>query len=474
MSKNKSHNSQLHEENKSTNISVENLEDKENSIQNRILEGSIPKTIYLVAAPTMIHMFLETSYHFIDAIWIGMLGSVALAAVASASFVLWLIFSACTLVEVGVNSLVAKYSGANDKEAVNKISRNGFLFGIFLSFFIALIGILTAENTFYLLGLENDVIYNALCFMLPVFVGLPVFVTTIITSAIFRGIGDTKTPLKVLSLTLILNGLIAPLFIFGIVFTQMGIAGGALATILCQSLASIVNVTILKKRKVINNESFFDLNSFKEIAKIGSPIAVNGVIFCIVYLFLTRVISQYGTEPVAALGIGHRVESLGYCISVGFSIAATTLVGQNIGAKNYKRAKEIAWKIASYIGVLMMFISINILLFKDKIARVFTQDPEVIANASGYLTAIGYTETFLGFEIVMEGVFSGLGNTLPPTIIGLPLNILRVPVAYFMAKYYGIDAIWWTIGITTMLKGIILLIWFRYISADKKLTESTV
>lgn len=437
--------------------------------ENTILEGNIAKTIYIVAAPTMINMFLETAYHFIDAIWIGMLGSVALAAVAASSFLLWLIFSACTLVEIGVNSLVAQYTGAKNLEAVNKVSRNGFIFGILLSFLISVIGITNLDHLFSLMNLEADVVDSAICFMLPVFAGLPIFVLTIISSAIFRGSGDTKTPLKILSSTLILNAILAPLLIFGIFLPKMGIAGGALATVICQTIASSVSIFLLKKRKIINSDSkFFDINIFKNIAKIGSPIAFNGVIFCFVYIFLTRIVSPFGTESVAALGIGHRVESLAYCISVGFSIAATTLVGQNIGAKNFERAREIAWKITSYVVSVMLIISITILLFKERIAMIFTKDPEVIANTSGYLTAIGYTEVFLGIEIVMEGVFSGLGNTLPPTIIGLPLNLLRLPMAYYMAKAFGIDGIWWTIGITTLLKGVLLLLWFKFISFKHK------
>jgi putative MATE family efflux protein len=238
----------MSENNIKQNTSTLNIEEQ-NIYTNNILEGSIPKTIYIVAAPTMIHMFLETSYHLIDTIWIGMLGSIALASVAASSFILWLIFSACSLAEVGVNSLVARYTGAKDHISVNKIARNGFLFGIFLAFFIAITFILSCEQLFYLMGLEPDVISNALCFILPVFVGLPIFTSTTISSAIFRGIGDTKTPLKVLSATLILNAILAPLFIFGIFFPEMGIAGGALATIICQSFAALTNIYLLKKEK---------------------------------------------------------------------------------------------------------------------------------------------------------------------------------------------------------------------------------
>lgn len=450
----------------STDNSTLALEDKKSDIN--LLEDSIPKVIYLVAAPTMLHMFLETSYHLVNTVWIGKLGSTALAAVGASSFLLWLVFSVCSLVEVGVNSLVARYTGSQEPEKVNKVSRNGFMYGILLTFFVGIIGVLSCESVFRFMELKEDVIANALLFMLPAFVGLPVFATTVTSSAIFRGLGDTKTPLKVLSFTLILNILIAPLFIFGIIFPEMGIAGASLATILCQSLATVINIYFLKKRNIINNDKFFDIEYFKKITKIGLPLSLNGVIFCIVYLFLARIVSNYGTESVAALGIGQKVESALYCIAVGFSIAATTLVGQSIGAGNFLRAKGIVSKLIKYISIVTLAVSSLIIIFRREIVSVFSTEKLVIDYSSGYLTAIGFTEVFLGIEIVMEGVFSGLGNTLPPIIIGLPLNIIRIPLAYYAAKEFGVNGIWWTIGITTALKGIILLLWFKFVSSKKQ------
>lgn len=435
-------------------------------------QESITKTIYRVATPTMIQMFLESSYHLIDAIWIGMLGSIALAAVASSSFILWMIFSATALVETGVNSLTARYFGAKDEKSFNSISFNGMRFGIIYSFIISLIMIIFSDSLFNLMGLEEEVKESAKLFLIPFLAGLPISMMQLTCLAIFRGIGDTKTPLYILSGSLLLNTILAPLLIFGIIFPEMGISGGSFATLICHILGLLTCIYLLKKKNIIKQPSPLNLSSILEITKIGSPIAVNGIIFCLVYIFLTNVISNFGTEAVAALGIGHRVESMAYCIAVGFSIAATTLVGQNIGAKNYKKADSFAWKITSFCGGVIFIISMLILIFKESIAGIFTNDPLVLANASGYLTAIGYTEVFLGIEIVLEGIFSGLGNTLPPTIIGLPINILRVPLAYYLSQHFGVDGIWWAIGLTTALKGFILLIWYKITSKKLNLKEA--
>src|SRR5688500_13116501 len=143
---------------------------------NKLTEASISSAIYIVAAPTMLHMFLETAYHLIDAVWIGMLGSVALAAVASASFYLWMIFSACTMVEIGVNSLVARCYGAKDLVSLKKTAISGIKFGIILSLFLAAAGIPAIDAVFSLMGLAPDVTDQAKCFLIPVFLGLPVYI----------------------------------------------------------------------------------------------------------------------------------------------------------------------------------------------------------------------------------------------------------------------------------------------------------
>lgn len=443
-------------------------------VENNLLEGSIAKTIYTVAAPTMIHMFIQTSYHIIDAIWIGMLGSTALAAVSSSSFFIWFIFSACSLVEIGVNSLSARYYGARDHQGVSEISFYGVRFGILLAFLISAISLPNLPYLFNVMNIDNDVTALSILFLSPIYVCLPVFIATIVTSAIFRGIGDTKTSLKVLASTLLLNAFIAPFLIFGFLgFKGFGISGGAIATIICEGIAAIINIIIIKKRGIVKNisGSFLKKEPMLKIAKIGFPMAFNGVIFCFIYIFLTKIVASFGTESIAAIGIGQRVESIGYCIAAGFSIAATTLVGQNIGAGNYSRAKTTVWKIINYTGIIMIILSAVVIIFKENIANIFTNDPKVIAVASGYLTAIGFTEIFLAFEVIMTGAFSGLGSTLPPTIIGLPLNLSRIPLAYFSSIYFGVEGVWWAICLTSSLKGILLMIWFKIHNANNKISS---
>lgn len=433
-------------------------------------EKSIAKTIYIVAMPTMIQMLLESSYNIVSAIWIGKLGSIALAGLASASFIVWMLFNLSSLVEIGVNSLVANSFGAKNFDYMKKIGTSGLRFAIIFSFLVMLIAIPFLPKIFKLMGLESNVINAATEYLIIILFGLPAFLIMIINDSVFRGIGDTKTPLKILILSLSINIALTPLLMFGIwIFPELGIAGSAISVVISHIIAACISFALLKKRNLLSkpDKGYIDFEIVKKVLKIGAPIAINGFIFCIVYMFLTKIISQFGTAPIASLAIGHRVESIGYCIFIGFSIASTTLVAQNIGAKHYQKAKDTAWMIILYAGIVGFLFSLFVVLFSVQIASAFTNDTQVIEVASKYLIIIGLTEIFLAWELVTEGIFSGIGNTIPTTVVGLPLNIARIPLAFILAQFWGINGVWIALSVTTLLKGVLLILWLKFTKIEK-------
>jgi putative MATE family efflux protein len=192
------------------------------------------------------------------------------------------------------------------------------------------------------------------------------------------------------------------------------------------------------------------------------PISISGIVFSIVYLFINRLTSSFGTETVATLGIGNRIESINYLVAYGFSLATATLVGQNLGAQNPKRAAEMTHKtiqlVSAYIGVTSLFF----LVFPEAIVRVFTDDPSVIASGRDYVRILAISQVFMGWEIVLEGAFSGAGYTWPPMIVAIPGAIARIPLAWLLAVHWslGPDGIWWAISATTVAKAVVLYIWF--------------
>jgi Na+-driven multidrug efflux pump len=180
-------------------------------------------------------------------------------------------------------------------------------------------------------------------------------------------------------------------------------------------------------------------------------------------MVLTRFITDFGAGPLAALGLGHRIEGMSYNVAVGFSFAASTLVGQNLGANKPERAEKAVWLNILYISLFLIFISLVFYFFGRHIIRFFIDDPDVIREGTQYLKVIALCEVFLGFEIVLEGAFSGAGNSLPPMLISVPLTWARIPLSLFFAHTLGMGSlgIWLSISLTTALKGIVMAFWFR-------------
>ncbi|HEX9975385.1 MAG TPA: MATE family efflux transporter, partial [bacterium] len=200
-----------------------------------------------------------------------------------------------------------------------------------------------------------------------------------------------------------------------------------------------------------------------EILRIGVPIGALGAIFSIIYIILSKNIAYFGTVPMAAISIAHRIEGVPFFIAFGFSTAVATVVGQNLGAGKPKRAEKGTRLSLFYAGSFLFFISIAFILFGKSMLGLFINDPAVIDEGYRYLFAIAMFEVFLAPEVILEGAFTGAGDTKPPFLISIPLTFLRVPLAYYFSitLNYGVVAIWWVIGFTMFLKGLAFFVWFQ-------------
>jgi len=435
-----------------------------------LTQGPITSTIFRLAWPVVISMFVETARGIANMFWVGKLGAVHLAAVVSATFLTWFIYVLSDVISVGTVALVARYVGAKDETKAAYVARQAYLFAILSSLILAVFMILVGGRyAFHLMGTEPEVTRLGVDFVRIVFAGTTFLFLVETFGACFRGYGDTKTPMKVLLIGLGLHMVLDPLLIFGIgPFPRLETNGAALATFLSQGLAGGIYVFLVMRGRLRFGLSLFprfnlDLSVVKKILKIGLPLSASGIIFILVYILLNKVTATFGTEAIAALGIGNRMESLSFLTCFGFSQAAAALVGQNLGAGKPERAERCAWKTVQIVVLITGFISIMFLLFPRWISSFFISDPRVVNIAIDYLRILALSQVFMALEIVLEGSFSGAGNTVPPMTISIPGSVLRVPLAYLIAIFWGVgvNGIWWAITLTTIVKGTTLAFWFR-------------
>ena len=434
-----------------------------------ITSGPILKTILKLAIPPVLGMFLVFARSITDFFWVGKLGPTAQDAVTTSMVVLWTVFSFISIISVGITALVSRYVGANEIDKVRFYITQAFSMAVMIACVIGFAGYFASPHLLEFMDAGPATREMALPYLRVFFISAFLWTFEETAYAIFRASGDTKTPMLVGSLAVILNIILDPLLIFGIgPFPKLGVMGASIATSLAALVAMVIILILLKRGKagypierLLTRSP--DWASVRKIARIGLPISSQEFIFVAVYWFLIKIVHEFGETAGAAMGIGNRMESLSYLTCHGFSIAASTMVGQNLGAGKPDRAARGAWGATGLAVGITATVGIFFIVIPGAIVSIFTADPAVHKIAVDYLIILGISQATMACEMVLEGSFSGAGNTLPPMLIAIPGAVVRIPLAYYLALHagWGINGVWWTLTITSVAKAAILIFWFR-------------
>lgn len=433
--------------------------------------GSISRGFWILAIPMLGAMFLETLFNLVDAMWVGRSGTEALAAVNLSSFPIWMLFAIAGIVTTGANSLVAQKLGELRSKGLTDDSQAQELASLSVGMAAVVGFIQTAAVVVWgrdiigmMAGSHPDVAcladlgYSYLAF---VFLFAPVICLNEAFAAILRAYGDTKTPMIVFSVGFFANLVLDPLFIFGWgPIPRMDVFGAALATNISFVVVLALYIWLLSRGKLAyrlpkKRIVRLDWQAMRRMVVIGFPPSIASVVFSLVYMAISPVVGSFGTEAIAALGIGHRVEGINYAVCYAVSLACVTMIGQNVGARRIDRAERTAWR-----GIIIA-VSVNGLaalcfsLFPREIVSLFANDPVVLDIAQHYLQIMAISQVFSGAATVAEGVFAGAGKTWPPMCVSIPVNVLRIPAAYVGVFTFGvaITGIWWIITLLTIVRG---------------------
>jgi putative MATE family efflux protein len=433
-----------------------------------LTSGPITRSIFYLAGPVVATMFLETAFSIADIFWVGKLGAVSLAAVISSAIVIWIIYSLVGAISVGVVALVSRFIGAGQTDRAAFSARQAYLFSVFFAICLTVPGVLFTKWAFILMGTEPEVTHLGIRYLRIIFSGAITFFLIDVFSSIFRASGDTKTPMLVIGCSLALNIILDPFLIFGWgPFPRLETTGAAIATVFSQLVGSIVFLRLVTRGKLSFRFSLWpkwdlDFSTVWRIVRIGIPASSAWILFSVVYLFINKIVALFGTEAIAALGIGNRMESVSFLTCAGFSAASAALVGQNLGAGKPERSARAAWETAVISVLITGFVATMFLALPKQIASFFISDPKVIEIAVGYLRILALSQMFMALEIAFEGAFGGAGNTVPPMVVSIAGSAARIPLAYLLAVHWGmgIAGVWWAITSTSIVKGIIATIWF--------------
>lgn len=437
------------------------------SMTANLTERGITKTLFKLALPIMGTSFVQMAYNLIDMIWVGRIGTGAVAAVGTAGFFTWLANAFILIPKIGAEVGVAQSTGQQNMREVKKYIKHSIQMVIFLALLYGLILIAFRDSFigFFNLG-DEAIIQDAISYLVIVSCGFVFFFINPVLTAIFNGYGDSKTPFIINSIGLLANLVLDPLLIMGIgPFPRLGVAGAAIATIISQGIATFL--FIIKSKRALNifsNIHLFtkpDLAHIVRITKLGLPTALQSGLFSIIGMVLARIIAQWGPTPIAVQKVGSQIESISWMTAGGFQSAMSAFVGQNYGAQKWDRVKK-----GYYIGIIIvscigLFATALLFFGARPLFTIFINEEEAIQQGIQYLRILAFSQLFMCIEIATAGAFNGLGKTIPPSIVGIIFNFIRIPSAIILSStILGLNGIWWTISMTSILKGIILTSWF--------------
>ncbi len=403
------------------------------------------KAVFLLAVPMVLEMIMESVFAVVDIYFVGRLGADAVATVGITESVLTVIYSIAFGLSMATTALVSRRIGEKKKTEAGREGMQAILSGVVVSVVIGITGFIFAKDLLRLMGASQNIIEEFSSYCMIMFGGNVVIVLLFINNAIFRGAGDAHVAMWILWIANGLNIILDPVLIFGLgPFPEMGIAGAAVATNIGRGVAVVVQLIILfrgnKRVSLWGLPIRFEWKRIKHLVNISLGGIAQSLIATSSWIFMVRIISNFGSEVLAGYTIGIRIIIFTLLPSWGLSNAASTLVGQNLGAKQPIRAEKAVWGVAKINLVFLGSLSVLFIIFPEWFIRLFTDDLKVVEAGIECLRIIAYGFAFYGIGMVMIQAFNGAGDTRTPTRINIfTFWMIEIPLAYFMAITLGME-----------------------------------
>lgn len=417
-----------------------------------LTKGNEAKLIFQFAIPMLLGNVFQQLYQIINSVIVGrFLGEKALAAVGASVPIIFTLIALIIGFGIGASVVISQYFGAKDYEKVRRTSDTINIFLFFSGIALSIIGILCSGWIFQQLQLPQELMHDAKLYLNIYLSGLVVMFGFNGTTSILRGIGDSKTPLYFLIISVIINIFLDLLFI--LVF-KWGIAGAALSTVISQIAAYATAIIYLNRNHHIIRFNLklihFDRLIFWQSVRIGLPTGIQQTFVALGSMALMGIVNTYGTIVIAGYTAAMRIDQLALLPAMNFSAALSGFVGQNMGANKISRVKAGLRATFFMSAAVCLAITIAVVFWGDNIMAMFTTNPEVIKVGHKYLIIVSLFYIFFSTMFTFNGMLRGTGATLIPMFITLfSLWLIRIPLAYFLSQHtrLGVEGIWWSIPI---------------------------
>ncbi|WP_428742899.1 MATE family efflux transporter [Tenacibaculum sp.] len=401
--------------------------------------GSIKKAIFMLSIPMILEMLMESIFALVDIIYVSRVSVNAVATVGLTESVLTLVYAVAIGLSMAATALVARRTGEKDSEGANQTAVQVIFLGIFISILISIVGIVYPKEILRLMGGEPSLIAEGYGYTRVLLGGNITVMLLFLINAIFRGAGNASIAMWTLILSNGLNIILDPIFIFGLgPIPAYGVEGAAIATTIGRGTAVVAQLSVLffgaGKIKLVLKDLMIRVSVMVNLIKVSLGGIGQFIIGTSSWVFLMRIISEFGSEVLAGYTIAIRIMMFTLMPAWGMSNAAATLVGQNLGAQQPSRAEKSVWITSKYCAFFMGAVSVIYIFFAPTFLDWFSDNTEVVENGALCLQIIaaGYIAYAYGMVVIQS--FNGSGDTKTPTYINFVCFwLFQLPFAYLMA-----------------------------------------
>ncbi|NAS29995.1 MATE family efflux transporter [Flavobacteriaceae bacterium R38] len=431
--------------------------------------GSIRKAIFMLSVPMILEMLMESVFALVDIAYVSKVSVNAVATIGLTESVITLVYALAIGLSMAATAVVARRVGEKDIKGANLAAVQAILLGTVVAIIVSVFGILFPKEILSLMGGEPELIEEGFRYTQILIGGNITILLLFLINAIFRGAGDASIAMWVLVFSNGLNIILDPIFIFGLgPVPEYGVAGAAIATTIGRGSAVIFQLLVLffgwSKIKIGLQDIVFKAKIMSNLIKVSLGGIGQFLIGTSSWVFLMRIMAEFGSEVLAGYTISIRVLMFTLMPSWGMSNAAATLVGQNLGAGQPDRAEKSVWKTGKYNAFFMGSVSLIYLFFAHFIIGLFSDKPDVIQYGSLSLQIITAGYLFYAYGMVVTQAFNGAGDTKTPTIINFfCFWIFQLPFAYLVAITFewGPTGVFWGITLAEVLIAVYAIILFR-------------
>ncbi len=432
-------------------------------------EGSLGRAILVLSIPMILEMSMESLFGLVDVFFVSWIGSAAVATVGLTESLLTIIFGAALGLSMAATAMVARRVGEKDREAASVATVQAIVLGLILSVAAGLVGAFGAKPLLRLMGATPEMIATSSGYTAVILGGSGTVVMLFIVNGVFRGAGAPVVAMRALWLGNIINIVLDPCLIMGYgPFPKLGITGAAIATTIGRGVACVYLFWVLfggrSRLSVRRDQLRIDRHVISEMIRVALPGMAQWFVATASYVGLTRILSTFGEVVLTGYTVALRVIVVAILPAWGMSNAASTLVGQNLGAGKPDRAERSVWVTGLANMIFLGLISAWFIFWPEPVIRAFNSDPRVLPIGAECLRVVSYGYIFYAFGMVMVQAFNGAGDTRTPTVINLFCYwLFQIPLAWWLAMKagYGATGVFLAIAIAESMLAVVAMLIFR-------------